>query len=213
MDTVIRIIVISVLAGTLGSQVDFDHRPAEATQTDRADVHSDAGTGSSYSEARLEPLVFDEATPDHVELVTRAVATHEAAGLELPPLTVTFGTDRDTCKGNLGLFRADTRATIRLCTGVRTVVLHELAHAWEWNALDDSARDEFVSENDLPTWNSRDHEWEERGVELMADTIAMGLILIDGNNNPMAVPILCSFEMITGRDHPALTDGDRDGKS
>jgi hypothetical protein len=84
------------------------------------------------------------------------------------------------------------------------VLLHELAHAWEWHIVDDSAREHFVAEHDLPTWSSKDVEWGERGIEQFADIVAIGLVLTDGSSNERVVEKLCIFEDITAVDHAGV---------
>jgi hypothetical protein len=204
MDTALRIIprivFTSILAGILGPHVSLASQPAEAADA------SDPVDGAEPVGA--EPLTFDNATEAQIELVTGAIATFEAAGLELPPLFVDFDLDSDGCSGHPGFFTPGMPATIQLCTEMRHVVLHELAHAWDWHVLDEATRDDFVEEHGLPTWNSRDHEWAARGVELMADTVAIGLTLVGGSDTPNVIAKLCSFEDITGTEHPALTDAD-----
>jgi hypothetical protein len=53
--------------------------------------------------------------------------------------------------------------------------LHELAHIWMTQHLDDTTRDGFVDRLDLPTWSAASSSWSERGVEHAASTIAWGL--------------------------------------
>ena len=210
MDTAFRIIITAIVAGILGSQISFDSSPAEATTDTETVVVAGFARRAVEPVAAPEPLVFDNATPAQVELMTDAIATFEAAGLELPPLVVTFDMDGEACKGHPGLFTKGIPAVIQLCTEMRHVVLHELAHAWEWHTLEDSARDEFVAEQGLPTWNFRDFAWEERGVEEFADIVAIGLTLVNGSDNPTVVEKLCVFEDITGYDNAGLTDTDCD---
>ena len=208
MDTAFRIIITAIVAGILGSQIGFDNQTAQAgVDTESVGV---AGFVRRPVEpvAPIEPLVFDNATPAQTALVTDAIATFESAGLELPPLVVTFDMAGEACKGHPGLFTKGAPAVIQLCTELRHVILHELAHAWEWHTVADEIRDEFVADRGLPTWNSREFAWEERGVEEFADIVAAGLVLVNGSENPVVVEKLCVFEQITGHDHTALIDTD-----
>ena len=77
-----------------------------------------------------------------------------------------------------------------------------------WSTLDDSARDECMNAYGLETWNSKDIEWGDRGVEKFAQTVEIGFVLRSGSENPVVIDRLCSFEKITGQDHPALTAAD-----
>ena len=53
--------------------------------------------------------------------------------------------------------------------------LHELAHAWMYDHLDDADRLAFLRRVGLDTWRGADVFWPERGVEAAAETIAWGL--------------------------------------
>ena len=208
MDTAFRIIITAIVAGILSSQVDFDSSPAEASTDTETVVVSRFERRPVEPVAAPEPLVFESATPAQIELFTDAMATFDAAGLELPPLVVIFDIDGEACKGHPGLFTKGTPAVIQLCTEMRHIVLHELAHAWEWHSVEDPVRDDFVAEMGLPTWNSRDFAWEQRGVEEFADIVAAGLVLSNGSDNPTVVEKLCVFEEITGHDHTGVAHTD-----
>lgn len=215
MDTALRTIITAVLVGIIGSQIGLTHNAgADAGVSPQSIDATETAAGfvrrPVEAPAPIEPRVFEAATAEQVELFTSAVAAFEAAGLELPPLVVVFDLDGEGCKGHPGLFTSGTPARIELCTEMRHVVLHELAHAWEWHNLDDAVRGDFVEDHGLATWNSRDHEWADRGVEVFADTVAIGMVLVDGSDNPKVIERLCSFEEITGVDHQALTEADCD---
>lgn len=53
--------------------------------------------------------------------------------------------------------------------------LHELAHVWMYDHLDDLGRSAFMERVGLDTWRDASTFWPERGVEVAAETIAWGL--------------------------------------
>jgi hypothetical protein len=210
MDTTFRIAITAALAEILGPLVTFNSSQVEAagiTETAVVAFSPETFTQPAPQQAP-EALVFENSSPGQIDLATGAIETFEAADMDLPPLVIRFDMSGEQCHGHGGLFRQGTPATITICTESRPVVLHELAHAWEWTTLDDSARDEFVNAYGLETWNSKDTEWGDRGVEKFAETIAIGFILQSRSDNPTVIARLCLFEDITGQAHPALTEAD-----
>jgi hypothetical protein len=53
--------------------------------------------------------------------------------------------------------------------------LHELAHVWMYDHLDDSDHSTFLERVGLETWRESDVFWPKRGVEVAAETMAWGL--------------------------------------
>jgi hypothetical protein len=54
---------------------------------------------------------------------------------------------------------------------------HELAHVWEAQNVIDESRNEFMDiREQVRSWASPDHRWEERGREHAANVIAWGLL-------------------------------------
>jgi len=92
--------------------------------------------------------------------------------------------------------------------------LHELAHVWMYDRLDDPDRQAFVDRVGLDTWRDTDTFWPERGVEVAAETIAWGLAGTERAQYLIMPPPDCAeltdrYVMLTGQD--PLTTCDTDG--
>lgn len=113
-------------------------------------------------------------TVDQQELVDRAIGRFAAQGLQLPDIAFVFHDDLRPCHGHKGLFHGNTR-TLEMCSMDPITMLHELAHAWAKESLSERAKDDFVVSHDLDSWNDHADEWERRGTEHVAETIAWAL--------------------------------------
>lgn len=85
--------------------------------------------------------------------------------------------------------------------------LHELAHVWMYDHLDDQTRAAFVERADLDVWRG-DRLWAELGVEHAAETIAWGVAGSDAARyditpEPTCTELAARFEVLTGL--PPLT--------
>lgn len=69
----------------------------------------------------------------------------------------------------------DARAS-ELSARVRFIMLHELAHAWTGEYVDEARNEHLMEWLELPTWNDRDVPWDQRGTEWAASFIAWGLM-------------------------------------
>lgn len=119
---------------------------------------------------------------------------YESAGLPLPRVTsVTFLYDPEVCRGAGGLAaRTESGTDITFCSRpgevcededctrwhrrYRHLWLHELAHAWLDDNVDDPTRQRFLELVEMERWSDHDDPWTRRGVERAANTIAYGLI-------------------------------------
>ncbi len=96
--------------------------------------------------------------------------------------------------------------------GVISIGLHEFAHLWMFEFLDDETRTEFTELTGLPTWRDHSFSWDERAVERAAYTIAWGLA---GNEDarykfapaPSCQELAARYEMLTDR-RPLTTCGE-----
>lgn len=105
------------------------------------------------------------ATLEQQARVLEAVTSFEEAGLVLPPTLVRFHDDGG-CSEHMGLFSvSETQTVISICSDLPFVVTHELAHVWVHENIDDDAKQAYIEARELPTWRSRDFDWNERGVE------------------------------------------------
>ena len=157
----------------LGASTGLDEH--DSADEDDDHPHQTGRTGTSVS---LRPtVVVNGASAEEQGRVDDALARFEAAGLLLPDLEVVFADDVAECGGHDGLFRDRVVPwRVLVCSDLAFVVTHELAHAWEAANLDDDDRANYTERRGLATWNSRDAEWGERGVEDMAFMLQQNLM-------------------------------------
>jgi len=138
------------------------------------------------------------------------------AGLEPPATEIRFHDDLETCRMRLGVYWGENQG-LDMCTGEaagtmeRKTMLHELAHAWIGEHIDDEQRDAFMSLRRVERWNSADDVWEDRGTEHAAEIIAWGLMddrISLARFSPSGVEELAvAYEFLTSLP-PRLRDGD-----
>lgn len=112
-----------------------------------------------------------------------AEARFSIVGLEIPAALVSVGPDADGCGGNAGRYVPGDVPEVQICVDhaptsriSRLIVLHELAHLWAENRLDDGTRAEFLAMRGLDSWIDHDappHEW---GAEHAAEVLSWGLM-------------------------------------
>ncbi len=82
--------------------------------------------------------------------------------------------------------------------------LHELAHGWMYDHLEEEDHRAFLDRVDAETWRSADTFWPDRGVEVAAETIAWGLAA-DGEAEYLIMPppdcaeLAARYVQLTGR--------------
>ena len=148
------------------------------------------------------------------------------AGLELPPLEVSFHDTTEACNDYRGTAATDQLPIrIRICVssddepGLRNILLHELAHAWDLggSGIPERIRERFLLERGLSAWNDQSAEWPERGAEQAAEIVAWGL-----SDRPARIPtrvaeagssdtatLLEAFRLLTGVEPLWLTRASR----
>ena len=161
---------------------------------------SAAGTVASMVGGEVPRLSLHGETPDQREMVYKVVDGYVSAGLELPPLTITFGRSRDDCDGLAGRHRHV--GEIEVCIPTPYMIAHEIAHAWDVHSLTDADREAYRQLWDAPTWGSHDFEWHERAKELAANTVAFGVLNDEQEPFAQILMYLCTFEALTGRPLP-----------
>ncbi len=125
------------------------------------------------------------------DLLAWGFARYDAAALSAPRLSrvTSHNADSDTCSGIRGLTLNDAvvlcfQGTKLWCPDggtawvplARETVLHELAHVWMAEHVDQAIIAEFLRVSGQATWADRDEPWKDRGVELAAETIAWALM-------------------------------------
>lgn len=103
-----------------------------------------------------------------------------AAGLSLVDLELRFSDDKDHCDDNLGVHQIIKGVhVIDVCDPHRPrrkhTLLHELAHVWISENIDQATRDEFMELRELTVWNSVDTPWSDRGTEHAAEILSWGI--------------------------------------
>ena len=135
--------------------------------------------------AAADPVVIKivAATVRQAQDAEWALARFEAAGLELPSLTIVFHDDYQSCGMREGVLRiAGENVTIDECQNdpsrSRRSLLHELAHAWDHvgGSIDTDTRLDFLTLRGLRSWDDDDLPWNQRGEEQTAEIIAWGLM-------------------------------------
>lgn len=124
-------------------------------------------------------MVIVTQEPGQMEMVDWALGRFEAAGLELPPLLIRFP-DRESplCDGVQGrTFLLADPIEVRVCWNSEFILLHELAHAWEYANVPVDNHGHFSEMRDgVESWGSPDDPWKAQGREHAANVIAWGLL-------------------------------------
>lgn len=138
-------------------------------------------------------------TPEQAERVSDAKRLLEQKGLQVPAVTIEFHASENGCAGNLGYFRP-YQNRIDICTDLRFVLVHELAHSWVHHNLDEAAKQKFVKRNQLRSWNDKQDDWDERGTELAAFTIQQVAMRKVDRINQRAETLLDNFGYLTSQE-------------
>ncbi len=151
------------------------------------------------------------------ELFAWAEARFSAVGLEMPGALVSVRSDADGCGGNTGRYVPGDVPEVQICVDreptskiSKLIVLHELAHLWAENRLDDVTRTEFLAVRRLDSWIDSDSPRHEWGAEHAAEVLSWGLmdepvrIIRIYDASPEA--LTAAFEVLTGRT-PLVTAG------
>ena len=137
-----------------------------------------SSSGKPFLESRT-PLTITGASRAEREVAEWAVSRFDAAGLLLPPVSVSFRDDGE-CGGSAGLYR-HSEAAVTICNRgghdnpPRQTVLHELAHAWSLHWMDEADIAAMLIHDDLDFWINDEIGYWNRGAERTAEYIAWGL--------------------------------------
>ena len=113
------------------------------------------------------------------EMAEWAVGRFAEAGLRLPAIEINFpGRDQSGCGGAPARAYLDREPVeIRVCWNSELILLHELAHVWEAQAVSATRHEPFMAMRDgVKSWAGIDDAWEARGREHAANVIAWGLL-------------------------------------
>ena len=138
-----------------------------------------------------------------------ALATFSENGLELPDLEVRFFDDQSECFGHQGLFQTSfTPWRLLICSDLKFVPTHELAHAWEAANLTDDDRDRYVEGRRMTSWDDPDLAWDERAVEDLAFIVQQNLTATSPALTSVTwIERVDAYELATGRPSPLVTEG------
>ena len=142
--------------------------------------------GDAASSARDEVVARDSRFRDDSDLALTewALGRFEQAGLVLPEVSLAFHDEKVTCQGQNGYFHPGSPYRIDICgfnwdrflVTPRKVILHELAHVWVHENLDEDARNDFLDLRGLEVWQDGKASWADQGQEHAAEIIAWGLM-------------------------------------
>jgi hypothetical protein len=149
-------------------------------------------------------------------LIHRSVARFEQIGLALPALEFFVHDGGLTaCEGHRGYWRhRPDRDRIDICVPGESLMLHELAHAWDHHAVDDASRDAFMALYPDEAWVDQSAAHEAQGIERFADAVTWGLefrsdetgIVMSRHGAEVRQHNIDTFVLITGAEPPRLTD-------
>ncbi len=147
-------------------------------------------------------------TVDQEELIRSGLATYEQSGLRLPGIQFIGFDDKEQCHGRIGMAqRAGRETQVWLCTRKtgpveEWMVLHELAHTWDYEMLTHEVRDALLELRDLEGW--RAGEWHERGSEQTAEIVVWGIIgrpvRMERFGNTSCPELRQAFLLLTGQE-------------
>lgn len=161
-------------------------------------------------------------TPAQQEMAEWAVDRFAEVELRLPTLEISFpGRDQSGCGGSPARVYLDhDPIEVRMCWNSEMMLLHELAHVWEAQNVDEDLHEPFMAMRDgVKSWAGLDVAWEERGREHAANVIAWGLlekphpISRTYPNDPDS--LTAAFRLLTGTEPlhdggPPMREPDRD---
>ncbi len=147
---------------------------------------------------------------DATEAAIRAgIRRYADSGLHLPPLRIYVHDSSAGCDGYAGLFNKDGSGhRVDLCNTI--VLLHELAHVWEFHNMDDARRQAFMERTGLRVWNDRAAARSEQGVEEVARIVSSGVrgeqLGLDELRLDSYREHLDLYAMLTGLPSPRIAD-------
>lgn len=201
-------IVVAVVSFSYGAAVRAPIGPVlPAAPTQPASGPETESSPPTSSGLLLEDAQITYENRRQLEHVIWALGRLDRLGGEMPPIDIHMHTSKDECDGNSGYY-VPREQTIHVC-GDRTILLHELGHAWEDANVDDATRSMLLELRGLDAWSHDD--WDRNGSEHAAEIIAWGLVEND-SWRPSTIPnntydeLEAVFELLTGRRPLHATD-------
>jgi hypothetical protein len=157
-----------------------------------------------------------------IELVEWALERFDAAGLVAPPVEATIFPPTDACNDGLSgvTSHSDSGTEVDVCVEsdalaasldlpleARRTIVHELAHVWNADFVDDSSRQAFIDLRGLAQWTGA-AVWQENGSEQAAEIMTWALmdVLIQPRIPNRGCNILMeAYNILTGMTPPTRT--------
>lgn len=178
---------------------------------------------ATRGDGRSSQLIIGDTTvevvngsPSLERLVLWAFDQFTARGLGRPPVSRVTFRSQSSCTGVTGWIAGGDVTVCYVheeacldpqCTQwrpwVRRTAVHELAHAWMAEWLTRARIEAFMAETGLPTWASDTWPWQERGVELAAETFAWASLEMPARvnarlGNPTCADLVGYYRILTG---------------
>ncbi len=135
-----------------------------------------------------------------------------AAGLTLPQLKISFTSEVRNCRGRLGLFNPTPDVwTITICSDLAFVIVHEMAHAWIHDNVDERQRLIYTKWQGKASWANSSHDWNDRGMEDAAFVIQQNLMIRPTPGSDEWQRRINAYEFLTGCVSPARDQITNDG--
>jgi len=160
--------------------------------------------GMSSDDATRPRVTIERATAAEAATLDIALQRFADAHLRLPELNVRFSDSPADCYGFLGIFATGTTPwTITICSDLAFVPTHELAHAWLETNLDAETRDRYLHARHIKSWDDKQADWHDRGVEDAAFIIQQNLMITPQSPlSPEWQRRADAYELLTGRMSP-----------
>ena len=167
---------------------------------------STSGPAKAPSRPAETITIIQPTTLEQEASIARAAQAFETAGLALPTVEVVFSNNEQDCNSHLGLFQPTRQPwRITICSELDFIPVHELAHAWIEANVDRQTRTAYVQHRHKRSWNSPQHDWNERGVEDAAFIIQQNLTSqLQGDLTDEWERRASAYELLVGTQSPLL---------
>ena len=229
-----------MVAGRITNEARFDEVVTSRSCADLVDVDGwwtalalptpvDTEVSGTVTTPAGRAIAIHNGTPGLVELLSWGLGRFSSAGIAEPAADdVVFEPSR-SCGGLSGrviedaasrrlyvcLYEWELCPLLSTCevpaTRARLAMVHELAHAWMIDRVDEDTKDAFMGSWGIDAWNDPGDSWPDRGVEVAADVIAWGLIDDDLSmvriGSPACDLLAAGYAVLTGAESVVRTCG------